>query len=326
MSHDTNTTIPKTAHAVRVHAFGGNEETRYQQVPVTPPGEGEVLVRVAGAGVNPVDWKIVRGYLGAFLPTTMPFVPGWEIGRTIVARGHAARRFEVGAPVYNYIHSPTVEHGAYAEFVTVPEAYLAAAPTSLSLVEAAGVPLAGLTAYQCLHDATSLKPSETVVILGASGGVGGFAVQIAKAHGARVIAVASAANRDYCAGLGADDFIAYNEGPLTAAFEARKATADVILDCSGGGAALDASRAALKAGGRVASITTSAAPEGFAGVTYHYVFVEPNSAQLATLAALADAGKLEVHLHATLPLSSVVEAFEQSEGGHTRGKVVLIPG
>jgi|GEM_PF-3161878 len=234
MSHDTNTTIPKTAHAVRVHAFGGNEETRYQQVPVTPPGEGEVLVRVAGAGVNPVDWKIVRGYLGAFLPTTMPFVPGWEIGRTIVARGHAARRFEVGAPVYNYIHSPTVEHGAYAEFVTVPEAYLAAAPTSLSLVEAAGVPLAGLTAYQCLHDATSLKPSETVVILGASGGVGGFAVQIAKAHGARVIAVASAANRDYCAGLGADDFIAYNEGPLTAAFEARKATADVILDCSGG--------------------------------------------------------------------------------------------
>jgi NADPH:quinone reductase-like Zn-dependent oxidoreductase len=316
---------PEKARAVRAHAFGANDQLVFEEVAVSAPGEGEVLVRVAAAGVNPVDWKILRGYLAGAIPTKLPFVPGWELAGTVVQRGHAARRFSVGDRVYGYIRRPAVEHGAYAEYVTVPECYLATAASKLSLEESAGIPLAGLTAFQCLHDAVGLRAGETVLIVGASGGVGGFAVQLAKAAGARVVAVASEANRAHCVGLGADDFVPYDQGALERSLAAHHDTVDVIVDCSGG-ETFAKTRAALKAGGRAVSITTRAAPAGFEGVAYHYVFVEPNSAQLAHLAQLADEGRLTVHLHAKLPLASAAEALALSEGGHTRGKVVLTAG
>jgi NADPH:quinone reductase-like Zn-dependent oxidoreductase len=317
--------IPASARAIRVHAFGGNDQLKLEEVPVVAPGEGEVLVRVAAAGVNPVDWKVVRGYLHGGLPSRFPFVPGWEIAGTIASRGHGARRFEVGHRVYGYIRRPVVEHGGYAEYVTAPECYFATAPACLSLEEAAGIPLAGLTAYQCLHDAAALTAEDTLLVTGASGGVGGFAVQLGKAHGSKVIAVASEANREHCLALGADDFIAYDKGSLEEAFAARARTVDVLFDCSGG-ATVAKSRPVLKAGGRVASITARQPPPGFddGSVTYAYAFVEPHSAQLEKLAKLVDDGDLKVHLQARMPLGEAAKALELSESGHTRGKVVLV--
>ncbi len=317
--------IPKTARAVRVHAFGGNDQVKYEEVPVTPPGEGEVLLRVSAAGVNPVDWKIVRGYLNAAIPAKMPFVPGWELSGTLVSRGHGARRFAVGDCVYGYVRRPTVEHGAYAEYVSVPECYLAAAPERLSLEAAAGIPLAGLTAYQSIHDAAKLAEEETILIVGASGGVGGFGVQISKVLGANVIAVASQANSAYVLGLGADDFVGYDKGSLEAALAPFAGKADVIFDCTGG-ETLAKSRPVLKDGGRVVSIAARTPPAGFEGVKYEYLFVEPNCVQLRKLAALVDEGRLTVHVHARTPFSQARRALDQSETGHTRGKVVLVPG
>lgn len=321
----TDTSVPKKTHAVRVHTFGGNDQLKYEEVDVVPPGEGEVLLRLSAAGVNPVDWKIVRGYLNGFIPAKMPFVPGWELSGTIIERGHAARRFAVGDRVYAYARRPTVDQGCYAEHVTVPECYLAAAPERLSLEAAAGIPLAGLTAWQSLHDAVKIKEGETVLIIGASGGVGGYGVQIAKAAGADVIAVASQANSAYVLGLGADEFVGYDKGPLDATFAAFEKKADVIFDCTGGDTYVK-SRPALKDGGRVVSIATRNPPAGFEGVSYQYVFVEPNAVQLRKLAALVDEGRLTVHIHARTPLSQAKKALDQSETGHTRGKVVLVPG
>lgn len=320
----TTSTVPKTAHAIRVHAFGGNEQLAYEEVPVVSPGEGEVLIQVAAAGVNPVDWKIVRGFLSGAIPATMPFVPGWDLSGTVVQRGHGARRFAVGDAVYGYVRRPTVEHGTYAEYVTVPECYLAEAPTKITLAEAAGIPLAGLTAYQCLHDAAGLRAGETVLVLGASGGVGAFGVQLAKVAGAKVCAVASAANRAYCTELGADQFVAYDSGSLAEAFAELAGRADVILDCSGRDTAVK-SRPTLAPAGRVVSITTRTPPPAFEGTSYQYVFVEPSSRELGVLARLVNEGKLTLHLQSKVPLAQVAEAFVASEGGHTRGKVVLVP-
>ena len=317
------TPVPKKAFAVRVHAFGGNDQLKYEEVDVIPPGEGEVLIRLSAAGVNPVDWKIVRGYLNSGIPAKMPFVPGWELSGTIVQRGHAARRFAVGDRVYAYVRRPTVENGCYAEYVTAPECYLAAAPEEIPLEAAAGVPLAGLTAWQSLHDAAKIQRGETVLIIGASGGVGGFGVQLAKVAGADVIAVASQANSAYVLGLGADEFLGYDKGSLEAMFAAHAKKADVIFDCTGGDTYVK-SRPVLKDGGRVVSIATRNPPPGFEGVPYQYVFVEPNSVQLRKLAALVDEGRLTVHIHQRTALAQAKKALDQSETGHTRGKVVLV--
>jgi len=325
MTPSETPTIPATARAVRVHAFGGYDQLRYEEMEVMPPGEGEVLLRVSAAGVNPVDGEVVRGHMNNFIPARMPFVPGWELSGTLVQRGYGARRFAVNDCVYGYIRRPVIEHGAYAEYVIVPEHYLAAAPERLSLEASAGIPLAGLTAYQSIPDAARLEEDETVLIVGASGGVGGFGVQIAKACGANVIAVASQANSAYVLGLGADDFVGYDKGSLEAALAPFAGKADVIFDCTGGVTA-EKSRPVLRDGGRVVSIATRTPPPGFEGTNYQYHSVEPNCVQLRKLAAFVDEGRLTVHIHARTPMSQAARALEQSETGHTRGKVVLVPG
>lgn len=309
--------------AIRVHAFGGNEVLSLDELPIPEPGEGELLVRIHAAGVNPVDWKIVRGYLSqGGLPHVLPFVPGWDFAAEVVGRGFAARRFEVGARVFGYLRRPTVQHGTCSEYQLVPEAYAAAMPRTLSFTEAAGVPLAGLTALQSLR-AARVGPGQRVLVLGASGGTGAFAVQLARNLGATVTAVASAKNHAFCRALGASDAYDY-AGAATGSLGLPAVTCDAIFDAIGG-ATLDAARSALKPGGHVVSITTRAPPSAYAGLgdRYHYVFVEPNSSQLAELAAWADAGQLVAHVAATFPLERTAEAFAASETGHTRGKIVI---
>lgn len=318
-----NTSIPREAQAILVHAFGGNDALTAGTIPVREPGEGEVLVRVEGAGVNPVDYKIVRGYLQAAIPAEMPFVPGWELSGTVVARGHAARRFAVGEAVYGYIRRPIIQHGAYAQYQIVPEVYLARAPSAIPLAHAGGVPLAALTAYQSLA-ALRVCEGETLVISGASGGVGAFAVQLGKIAGLRVIAVAGTKNLEFLRSLGADEAIAYDDGDPSAPLPIEKGSADALYDCAGG-ATLARVAPALREGGRAVSITTRAAPEGYAADAWKYVFVEPHAGQLENLAEHIDAGKLAVHVSETLPLTDAAKAHAQIEGGHTRGKIILVP-
>jgi NADPH:quinone reductase-like Zn-dependent oxidoreductase len=307
--------------AIRVYAFGDNDQLKYEDAPDPVAGEGEVLVRVRAIGVNPVDHKIVRGYLGGFIPTTMPFIPGWDVAGEVVGRGHGARRFEVGDRVWAYARRPTIEHGTYAELIALPEAYVAAMPTSASFEQAAGVPLAGLTSWQALLDIAGLSSGERVLVLGASGGTGPFALQIAKLHGAAAYGVASAKNAALITELGATA-IAYDAPDF--AERLAQLQVDVIYDCIGGDSLLQA-RAALKPGGRVVSITTPQPPESYADTTYRYHFVEPNAAQLAELARAFDDGILSVLIDEVIPLAEAARAHERSAALHTRGKIILKP-
>jgi NADPH:quinone reductase-like Zn-dependent oxidoreductase len=319
----STSTEEQAMKAIRVHAFGGNDALVLEELPEPTPGEGEVVVRIRAAGVNPVDWKIVRGYLANALPHALPFVPGWDLAGEVVARGHGARRFQVGDRVYGYVRRPKVEHGTYAEAQAVPECYLAAMPAKASFAEAGAIPLVYLTSLQTLS-AAGAGPGKRVLVLGASGGTGGAAVELARVLGATEVAgVASPKNHAYVKSLGATATYDY-AGASEAGIPGVPAGAfDVIVDCIGG-ATFAGARAALAEGGHVVSITARQSP-AFAdlGERYHYVFVEPSSRQLKQLARWFDEGAIAAHVGATYPLARAAEAHAASEVGHTRGKIVL---
>lgn len=308
--------------AIRVHAFGGNEAMVLDEVAEPVAGEGEYVVRVRAAGVNPVDWKIVRGYLAKGIPHVMPFVPGWDLAGEIVSRGHAARRFEVGQRVYGYVRRPTIDRGTYAEAQAVPECYLAEMPSRVSFVEAASIPLVTLTSLQSLR-AAGLAAGQRALVLGASGGTGSAAVQLARILGAEVAGVASAKNHAFVTGLGASAVYDYAGATPDGIPGVPAGSFDVVYDCIGGDT-LRAARSALRDGGHAVSITTRAAP-GWEdlGDRFHYVFVEPHAAQLAEIARWFDEGKLTTHVETTFPLARAPEAHAASEKLHTRGKIVL---
>ena len=308
--------------AIRVHAFGGNDALVYEDAPDPTAGEGEYVVRIRAAGVNPVDWKIVRGYLAKGFPHATPFVPGWDMAGEVVARGHGARRFEVGARVFGYVRRPSVDRGTYAEQQAVPECYLAAMPAKASFEEAASLPLVALTSLQSLK-AAGLAAGQRALVLGASGGTGSAAVQLARILGADVAGVASAKNHAFVASLGASAVYDYAGATPEGIPGVPAGAFDVVFDCAGGDT-LRAARPALREGGHAVSITTRAAP-GWedVGDRYHYVFVEPNSAQLADLARWFDEGRLTTAVETTFPLARAAEAHAASERMHTRGKIVL---
>ncbi len=308
--------------AIRVHAFGGNDAMVLDDVPDPTAGEGEYVVKIRAAGVNPVDWKIVRGNLAKGFPHAMPFVPGWDLAGEILARGHAARRFAVGDKVFGYVRRPSIDRGTYAEQQAVPECYLALMPARASFAEAASIPLVTLTSLQALK-AAGLAKGHRALVLGASGGTGSAAVQLARIMGAKVAGVASAKNHDFLRSIGASEAYDYAGASPEGIPSVPAGSFDVIYDCIGGDT-LRAARPALREGGHAVSITTRAAP-GWEdiGARYHYVFVEPNSAELADLARWFDEGRLTTHVEATFPLARAGEAHAASERLHTRGKIAI---
>ena len=195
--------MKKEMKAAYFEEFGGTEKIKVGQMEIPELREGEVLVKIRAAGVNPVDAIILAGKYKDMMPHNLPAIPGWDVAGTVTDRGHGARRFTVGEEVYAYARRPEVKWGTYAEYITIPESYLSNKP-KISYEEAAGIPLAGLTAYQGIYEAGNLKENQTVLILGASGGVGSFGIQLAKAKGANVIGVASEENHKYMKSLGAD--------------------------------------------------------------------------------------------------------------------------
>ncbi|AKQ45002.1 zinc-binding oxidoreductase [Rufibacter radiotolerans] len=302
--------------------FGGTDKITVGNIEIPEVGEGEVLVRLKAAGVNPVDNAVLAGYLSQFLPMGFPAIPGWDMAGVVEERGFSARRFQVGDEVYAYARRPTVQWGTFAEYIVIPESYLAHKPKGISFEEAAGIPLVGLTAYQSLYDAGNLQSGQTVLILGASGGVGSLGIQLAKEKGATVIGVASQKNHAFMKELGANHTIDYTGTNIGEAVKQLfPQGVDLIFDCASGDT-LQQSLSALKPNGTLVSILHQG--EGLdKNIHFKYVFVEPNAAQLEILQDLAEAGKLKVHVSGTYSLDQTAEALQQIATHHTTGKIVI---
>jgi NADPH2:quinone reductase len=303
--------------AITYSKFGSADVLELTDQPDPHIGPDTLLVRVKAASVNPVDWKIRQGYLEGLIDTTFPAIPGWDVAGVVEQVGLDTPEFQVGDEVYGYVRKDTVQGGTFAELVAAPVRTLARKPASLSFEEAAAVPLAGLTAYQAIQRA-GVTEGQTVLVHAAAGGVGAFAVQIAKALGARVIGTASEGNHEFLRGLGAEP-VTYGDGLVDRVRSVAPDGVDVALDFAGG-EAVAISAEVLAAGGTIASITDASARTEHGG---HYLWVRPSTADLDALTALFDAGKLSVEVAQVFDLADAADAHRANETGHTRGKVVV---
>lgn len=310
--------------AITQDAFGGPEVLRPAETERPQPGPGEVLVRVRAVGVNPVDAATRAGYFS--LITEPPAVPGWDVAGVVEAVGADATRFAVGDAVFGLPRFPKPA-GTYAEYVTVPQNQLARTPAALTDAEAGALPLAGLTAWQAVVELGRVDAGDRVLIHGAVGGVGHLAVQLAKAREAHVIVTARAENHAFAKELGADEVIDYTSEDFEEAVGS--GTVDVAIDLVGGAYGPRTLRT-VRPGGRLVTtvghnpgLTVEDAAER--QVRLEMVFVRPSAANLASLAALADAGTLRVHVEHELPLAEAAKAHELLARGGGKGKIVLIP-
>ncbi|MFJ9575469.1 NADP-dependent oxidoreductase [Streptomyces sp. NPDC101191] len=302
--------------AVVVEQWGGPENLVEREVERPEPGLNEVLVRVHAAGVNPVDWKTRAG--GALIEWGELPAVGWDVSGTVEAVGPGVGIFRPGDEVFGMPLFPR-QAGGYAEYVVAPARHLARKPASLSHVEAAALPLAALTAWQALVDAADVRPGERVLVHAAAGGVGHFAVQIAKARGAYVIGTASAAKHDLVRELGADEVVDYREER----FEDVVSDVDVVLDGLGGETAVRSLKV-LRPGGRLVTLPgPDDVPAAHDGVRALWVLVEPDHLGLREIAALVDRGALRPVVETVVPLAEAAKAHEIGERGRTTGKIVL---
>jgi NADPH:quinone reductase-like Zn-dependent oxidoreductase len=310
--------LPSTMKAVRIHAYGGLDTLRHEDVPRPSPGPGEVLLRVQAAGVNPVDWAVREGWMHDVLRHTLPLTLGWDVAGVVAQAGEGATRFQPGAAVY--AHTDLRRDGTYAEYVVVREREVAPRPRTLDAVRAAGVPLTALAAWQALFDTANLQPGQTVLIHAGAGGVGTMAIQLAKAKGARVITTASAHNHAFLRELGADEVIDYR----ATRFEEVVKDVDVVLDTIGG-ETQERSWRVLKPGGFLVSLLDPPSPERARaqGVRAAHLLVRPSATQLEEVGQLIDAGRVRPVISQVLPLSEARRAHELSQTKHTRGKLVL---
>jgi NADPH:quinone reductase-like Zn-dependent oxidoreductase len=308
-----------------IESFGGRDRLKVTDLPTPEPGEGEVLVRIRAAGVNPVDWKIREGWLNDLFPHAFPLIPGWDMAGVVEAVGHSARRFSPGDEVYAYARRPVVQQGTYSQYTALPESYVTRKPENLTMSEAASIPLTTLTAYQALFEAGRLNQGQSVFILGASGGVGSSAVQLAAGKGCRVIGLASSRNHDYLKNLGAEFVIDYERGDFTQSLmESMPEGVDLVFDCHGGDA-LQRGLSCLRTGGSLVSITETVdeALLKERDVRFAFTFVEPHVGQLDHIRGLIESGHFKANVTQTFPLDQVIKAHEAMETGHTRGKIVL---
>ncbi len=307
-----------TTTAVRIHSFGGAEVLKLESVPLPDPTDGEFIVKVAAASVNPVDYKIRNGTYPRIKLEHLPRTLGRDLSGIVESAGPNAA-FKVGDDIYAFLGP---DRGGNAERVLIKPNEAALKPKRLSHVEAAAVPLAAITAWQGLFDIGGLKAGERVLIHAGNGGVGHLAVQFARAKGAWVATTCSGVDIDFVKGLGADQVIDYRAQK----FEDLVQPVDLVLDLVGG-ESRERSWGVIKKGGRLSSALglseADTAKAEAAGVTAKNFVARVDSAQLAEVGALIDAGKVRVEVQEAFALRNVGRAHDKLEKEHTRGKIVL---
>jgi NADPH:quinone reductase-like Zn-dependent oxidoreductase len=323
--------------------YGGPEGSRLTDVPAPAPRPRELLVAVSAAGLNPVDFKFRQGKLRAILRPKLPFVLGNELAGEVIAVGNDVERFRVGDRVFARVAKDRA--GAFAEQACVDEEHAAHMPRNLDFTAAAAVPLAGLTALQALRDELGLKPGQKVFISGGAGGVGTFAIQIAKWLGAHVTTTASKRGEALVRSLGCDEVIDYMTQDISGAGGEFDAGFDLI-----GGKTLEQMFAIMKPGTRIVSVAALPEPQTAikdlagrralsvlfwivsyairsrarrAGIGYRYLFMHPSGSDLVQLAELIEQGRLKVIVDKTYPFANISEALAYLEGGRAKGKVVV---
>ncbi|MFF2053515.1 NADP-dependent oxidoreductase [Leifsonia sp. NPDC058194] len=307
--------------AVRFHEHGGPEMLRVEDAARPEPGTGEVLIRVAGAAFNPADGGIRAGTLP--FPVALPHIPGYDVAGTVEALGAEATALAVGDAVVGFL--PMTADGAAAEYVVAPAEALTAAPRDVPLADAAGLPSVGLTAFQALFDEGGLQSGQRVLIVGAGGSVGGYAVQLAARAGAHVIATASPRSRASVEAAGADEVVDHTTTDLRSALDGQ---VDLLLNL----APLEPEEFAallpiVRDGGAVVSTTAwmPAPADESRGVRGIVVFVRSDATRLAELVAGIDAGELQLETPRHVTLEELADVHREAAAGALRGKVVALP-
>jgi NADPH:quinone reductase-like Zn-dependent oxidoreductase len=318
MSAATADQDPARMQALRMHEYGTSEVLRVESVPVPAPSAGEVRIRVHAAGVNPIDWKIRSGRLQKNYPVPLPYIPGRDVSGTIDAVGKGVKRWKVGEEV-----TARLDGGGFAEYVVVAEGEIARKPKRLTHEQAAGIPVASLTAWRTLIEAANVQKHQRVLIHGGAGGVGSIAVQLAHWRGAHVIATASERNHEFLKSIGADEVIDYR----TTRFEDAAQNVDVVLDTVGGDT-LARSPAVLRQGGMLLTIVGSPSAQACSERKIRCPDWDEQSPQyageqLAKLGQLFDAGNLKMTIEAVFPLADASKALDLSETRHARGKIIV---
>jgi NADPH:quinone reductase-like Zn-dependent oxidoreductase len=307
--------------AIRIHDYGNSGALRYEDVPLPRIADDDVLVRVVASSINPIDWKIRQGHLKGMLPFLLPLTLGWDLAGVVEAVGSAVKDFKPGDSVYS--RPDIARDGTFAEYIAVRERELSPKPRGISYIDAASLPLAGITAWQTLVEVGRLSAGQSVLIHAASGGVGSLAVQIAKSRGARVIATTSAKNRDFVAALGADEIVDYK----TSRFEDAARGVDLVLDTLGG-ETQERSWAVLRPDGLLVSIAQPPSEEKAKalGKRGAFVFIQPSRPILEKLTGLVEGGKLRPVIGAEYSLADVGKAQDFSATGRAVGKIAIYVG
>lgn len=306
--------------AVVINEYGDRSKLVMTELDKPKPGKGQVLIKVQATSINPIDWKVREGYLKDQLPFSFPAVLGWDAAGIIEDTGEDVDLFKQGDEVF--VRPETTNRGTYADYIVTEANLLAKIPNNKTFSEAAAVPLAGLTAYQCLVDFGKIKEGDRVLIHGGGGGVGTMAIQIAKRFGAHVIATGSDKSEALINELGADQFVNYKKETLKDVVT----NVDLVFDTIGGKTQTE-SYSVIKKGGKLVSITQPPNEDEARehGVEAGFVWLEPNGEELEVLASMMAEGVLKPVIQERLPFSEkgVRRAHELSESGHAKGKIVV---
>lgn len=311
--------------AVLIESFGDLDNLVIKDTVEPVMGEEEVLISLSYAGVNPVDGKIAKGFFKEQMPHQFPIIMGWDGAGEVIEVGKSVKQFKPGDKVHAYFRKAEVRWGTYCERATCLAKNVAIIPQNLSLQEAAVIPLSALTAWQALFDIAHLKAGDTVLIHAGAGGVGGYAIQLAKNAGAKVYTTASAANHSYVTKLGADVVLDYTKESVNQRIKQENPEGvDVVFDTLGGTAFKEAFEQ-VKPGGHIVSILSHPDPTLSKNRDVHvsYLLVQPNGEQLAKIDQLIAQGKLVPPHVEVVPLDNVIDAMKKLEEGHVRGKIAL---